>query len=102
MKIGDIFYLPEDIIRSRCFELSYFDLFIMHYKHPLKDYVKIEICTIKPQGQNSYAKVLYDKIEGISPLEEIYVWFDSNDKLLTKEDIINIKKNKLEEELKEL
>jgi hypothetical protein len=98
MKIGDIFYLPEDIIRSRGFDLAYYPC----YEHPLKDYVKIEICTIKPQGQNSYAKVLYDKIEGISSLEETYVWFDSNDKLLTKEDIINIKKHKLEEELKEL
>jgi hypothetical protein len=97
MKIGDIFYLPENIIRSRGFDVTYYP-----DKHPLKDYVKIEICTIKPQGQNSYAKVLYDKIEGNSLLEDIYVWFDSNDKLLTKEDIINIKKHKLEEELKEL
>lgn len=97
MKIGDIFYLPEDIIRSRGFDLSYYP-----YKHPLKDYVEIEICNINPQGQNSYAKILYNKLEGVSFREDLFVWFNENDKLLTKEDVINIKKQKLEKELEQL
>jgi hypothetical protein len=29
------------------------------------------------------------------------VWFNENDKLLTKEDVINIKKQKLEKELEQ-
>ena len=97
MKVKDIFYLPEEIIRKRAFDYHY-----IPYKHPLDEYVKIEIDTIKPKGQNSYAKILYNKLEGISFREDLFVWFNENDKLLTKEDVINIKKQKLEKELEQL
>lgn len=96
MKVKDIFYLPEEIIRKRSFDYHY-----KVYRHPLDDYVKIEIDTIKPKGQNSYAKILYKKLEGISLREDLFVWFNENDKLLTKEDVINIKKQKLEKELEQ-
>ena len=96
MKVKDIFYLPEEIIRKRGFDCDY-----TPYKHPLDEYVKIEIDTIQPKGQNSYAKILYNKLEGVSFREDLFVWFNENDKLLTKEDVINIKKQKLEKELEQ-
>ena len=103
MEVGDIFYLPRKIIEDRGFAYKYaiyFGPYGLDVGEILNEYVKIEITHIKPKGQNSYAKIIYNNIKGLCYVEDLFVWFNEEDKLLTKEDVINIKRQKLEEELK--